>query len=518
MQTLIHESFQDLQPVPAFCDNGGVSGATPKGACRSHLWFYRDGKVRCKFISGVLEELRRACTRSRPDSFQLAVDLATRYSGEIINADAMQMYKGLPIITNKISSEERRGIPHHLFDRIALDQETWWVGQFREEASKTIQEIRSRGKLPIVVGGTHYYITGLLFDDKLVREDPPSLETNEPQGDSASKYPILGASAEVMLEKLREVDPAMADRWHPNDTRKIRRSLEIYLTTGKRASDIYAEQQERKESKRTSDDGLTTQSLHDDALLFWVHTDRKMLTDRLDRRVDKMLHNGLIDETQELYRYLQAEAASGQPVDRSRGIWQSIGFAQFEPYLQALEGEATDMARLEQLRSKGIEETQAATRRYAQYQIKWITKKLVPPLREEGLFRRLYVLDSTNIDRFKDDVLEQGSNLTKRFLEGEALPDPAELSATAQQVLTSTAQASSRKETPCRKVCQICHVTLVTEEAWQRHIQGTPHRRVAKRMKKRALVAAAPRQACDEETATLTEQVLKLSLDAQHPP
>ena len=432
----------------------------------------------------------------------------------------MQMYKGLPIITNKISSDERRGIPHHLFDRIALDQETWWVGQFREEASKTIREIRSRGKLPIVVGGTHYYITGLLFDDKLVRENPP-LETDEaqaPQEDSASKHPILGASAEAMLEKLREVDPAMADRWHPNDTRKIRRSLEIYLTTGKRASDIYAEQQERKESKRTSNDNPTTQSFHDDALLFWVHADRKILTDRLDRRVDRMLEKGLIEETQELYRYLQAEAVLGQPVDRSRGIWQSIGFTQFEPYLQALEEEATDMSRLEQLRRKGIEETQAATRRYAQYQIKWITKKLVPPLRDEGLFRRLYVLDSTDIDRFKDDVLEQGSNLTKRFLEGEALPEPAELSATAQQVLTSTAQASSRKETPCRKVCQICHVTLVTEEAWQRHIQGTPHRRVAKRIKKRALVAAAPQQTSDEEIATPTEQVLRLSLDAQHPP
>ncbi len=196
-----------------------------------------------------------------------------------------------------------------------------------------------------------------------------------------------------------------------------------------------------------------------------------------------MVQRGLLEETQELYRYLQAEAATGHPVDRSRGIWQSIGFAQFEPYLQALET-TTDASRLGKLKSRGIEDTQAATRRYAQYQIKWITKKLVPPLREEGLLRSLYVLDSTDIKRFGDDVLEQGSALTRQFLEGQQLPEPSTISTAAEELLASTLQASDRKETPCRRLCEICHVTLVTEEAWKRHIQGTPHRRVAKKIKR----------------------------------
>ncbi len=196
----------------------------------------------------------------RANTFELAVELATRFNGEVINADAMQMYKGLPIITNKISAEERRGIPHHLFDRIALDEETWWVGQFRKETNRVIREIRSRGKLPIVVGGTHYYITGLLFEDKLIHESSSPSRADGPEEGAETKFPILGATAEVMLEKLREVDPQMADRWHPNDIRKIRRSLEIYLTTGRRASDIYAEQQNRKETKNPSEGSSEIQS------------------------------------------------------------------------------------------------------------------------------------------------------------------------------------------------------------------------------------------------------------------
>ncbi|KAG0160431.1 hypothetical protein PDIDSM_7960 [Penicillium digitatum] len=101
---------------------------------------------------------------------KLAVDLASRFNGEIINGDAMQMYCGLPIITNQIPIDERNGIPHHLLSCIDLDAEAWRIGLFKREALRVIDDIRTRGKVPILVGGTHYYTQAVLFKEQLVGE------------------------------------------------------------------------------------------------------------------------------------------------------------------------------------------------------------------------------------------------------------------------------------------------------------------------------------------------------------
>ena len=212
----------------------------------------------------------------------------------------MQMYDGLPIITNKITVEEQQGVPHHLLGFIALDEEPWRVGLFKKKASNVIQEIRSRGRLPIIVGGTHYYTQSLLFEDSLVNDQVDGgdqVPTELSNQDISDKFPILDGPTETMIERLREVDPVMADRWHPNDRRKIRRSLEIFLLTGKRASDVYAEQLEIKSSNRkmeSAEEG-PSQSISD-TLLFWVHSDSEVLKNRLDNRVDKMVKAGLLDE------------------------------------------------------------------------------------------------------------------------------------------------------------------------------------------------------------------------------
>jgi tRNA dimethylallyltransferase len=99
------------------------------------------------------------------------VSLALKYNGEVINGDAMQLYSGLPIITNKITVEERKGVPHHLLGCIDFGEPTWVVGTFVKRALSIIEEIRSRGKLPILVGGTHYYTQSLLFRDRLAETE-----------------------------------------------------------------------------------------------------------------------------------------------------------------------------------------------------------------------------------------------------------------------------------------------------------------------------------------------------------
>lgn len=407
------------------------------------------------------------------------------------------MYRGLPIITNKISLEEQRSIPHHLLGNISLDQETWVVGVFKREASRIIQEIRSRGRVPIVVGGTHYYTNALLFKDNLVEKDNASQETNAVQ-DNSVEHPILNDTTEAMWKRLKEVDPVMADRWHPNDRRKIRRSLEIFLTTGRPASEIYAEQQSRKRAESAQQQDFSKP----DALMFWVHSESQVLKDRLDRRVDKMLDRGLMDEITEVNDYLRSKTKAGEEVDLSRGIWQSIGFKEFQPYLQAVERGA-EAKELEKLKLECLEIMKTATRRYAKYQTKWISKQMLPLLEEEGDQDRLYVLDSTDVARYSEDVLDKGADLTQLFLAGDAMPDPSSVSDAANSVLnTAVETAISSQRTACRKHCSICDVTLLTEEGWQKHVKGKPHRRKARDQKRTALVPAQDTEAGNVEGDT----------------
>ncbi|KAK1995906.1 tRNA isopentenyltransferase [Colletotrichum falcatum] len=421
---------------------------------------------------------------------ELAVELATRFNGEIINADAMQMYKGLPIITNKITPQERRGVPHHLLDHISLDQPTWIVDDFKREANRVIGEIRSRGNLPIVVGGTHYYTNALLFDDTLVAaaDHDKTRDADVKLDHDTSAFPILDEPTDVILAKLREVDPVMADRWHPNDRRKISRSLHIYLQHGRPASEIYAEQRQRKAAE-TAPDAATAGPWQ--ALLFWVYSDPDVLKERLDKRVDKMLAAGLDDETQSMYEYVRAKEAAGHEVDYTRGIWQSIGFKEFSPYLKALNASdpPADPSALEALRTTALEEMKTSTRQYAKYQTRWIRTKTVPLLQERpGALDHLFVMDSTDVSRWSTNVAGPAVDVTGRFLKGQEMPAPAGLSETAQSVLDeATAQAA---RTLCRRTCEVCNTTCVTEQDWTKHVKSRRHNVLLKKTKRRALTTA----------------------------
>lgn len=413
---------------------------------------------------------------------QLAVDLAVKFNGEIINADAMQMYRGLPIITNQITDEERRGIPHHLLATVDIDEPTWTNGVFAREATKHIREIRSRGRLPIVVGGSQYYISSLLFPGSLI-DSPDDAEAplHASQLEIEQQYPILTAPTDLMLKRLREVDPVMADRWHPDDRRKIKRSLAIFLTTGRKASDIYAEQENAKAAADRVEHPW-------DTLLFWVYSDPEILKDRLDKRVDKMERSGLIHEVRELHKHLMEKAAAGEAVDRTRGIWQSIGFKQYEPFLIA-ENDGADPADLAKLRLESMDLTKIATRQYARYQLKWLRTKTFPELKENNALDLLYLVDSSEASKFADKVLSPAANITQAYLHGVDLPEPASISTTAQSVLSAfTPDALTVKPKYQPRSCDVCHMTLQTEDQWTKHIGGRRHRRALRQKSRTALI------------------------------
>lgn len=422
-----------------------------------------------------------------PIALKLAVSLAERFNGEIINGDCIQMYDGLPIATNKMPIEERKSIPHHLLGGVQLRERPWQVATFKQKAVNVVEEIHSRGKLPILVGGTHYYIQALLFRDAILGG---VTQTEQPLKHT---WPILAASKEEMLEELRKVDPVMAARWHPNDQRKIKRSLEIYLTTGNKASDIYEQQQKQKyggnlrqfesifekdtvgeENHNATPD--TYSPLLFDTLIFWTHVDSNILNPRLNERVDAMISSGLILEVQSMFSYLQEIESGGREVDRTSGIWAAIGYKQFLPYLlasQATDADSnipTDTKKLEKLKLEGVERIKIETRQCARRQIKWIRNALLRALEEGHLDKTLYLLNATDSFGPLSDVKAVARDITGMFLRGENLPLPKTISDMAEQMLVTNETGNIYA-----RYCNFCDKTLMTGAQWTGHVKSKKH-------------------------------------------
>ncbi|KAJ5645797.1 hypothetical protein N7490_002169 [Penicillium lividum] len=412
---------------------------------------------------------------------KLAVDLACRFNGEIINGDAMQMYRGLPIITNQIPIDERCGIPHHLLSCVDLEAEPWRIAHFKKEALRLIDDIRSRGKTPILVGGTHYYTQAVLFKDQLVgegKDEGSDYEERSKLSEEAStseKWPILDASPEALMKKLREVDPVMAARWHPKDGRKIRRSLEIYFQTGRPASEIYEEQKALKAQTVMKDAGLLRST---NTLIFWVHAEKEVLDGRLDSRVDTMVKQGLMTEAQTMWEYIKSKQAQGIEVDQTRGVWVSIGFKELAPYFAAVDKAESSEAELEKIKRSCLELIRIATRQYGTSQVKWIRNKLWRALSEVGMARRLYLLDSSDVSKWQQNITGPSEHIFEAIQHEKPTPDPKSLSPLANEVFgAKEAKAlAASKDMTCH-TCDQCQKTLAGEEQWKIHLKSKAHRR-----------------------------------------
>lgn len=396
------------------------------------------------------------------------------------------MYNGLPIATNKISIEEQKSIRHHLLGFISLHERPWEVASFRRNATQVVEEIHARGKIPILVGGTHYYTQALLFKDDIIEGPPVDVARQEWE----KTWPILGASTEEMIEELRKVDPIMADRWHPKERRRIKRSLEIYLTTGKRASETYQQQRLRRSetfsksfpnsagkpaSSNEEPCTVNVSSLVYDTLIFWTHVDSGVLKSRLEDRVEAMVLKGLVPEAQSMFQHLQACGFGEEAGKSDIGIRTAIGYKEFLPYLEGQKADNKTTEELENMIKEGIERTKIGTRQYARQQIRWIRNKLLRGLENESLDRTLYLLDGTDLSQRPLTVDAVAHVIMEKFLNGETLPFPKSISTTAEQMLLTKG-----KEDLYARHCDACGKTMMSGEQWILHVKGKPHLRAVK--------------------------------------
>lgn len=392
----------------------------------------------------------------------------------------MQVYKTLDLITNKHPIDERKGIVHHVMDHVNWNEE-YFIHRFSVEANSAIEDIHNRGKIPIIIGGTHYYLQNLLFRNKTIGKNPNNLKITKEL--TKENTELLDGPVDGIFNKLQQIDPIIAQKFHPEDKRKLRRALEIYLTTGEKPSEIYHNQKL---------DELEDTSLKYNTLLFWVYSDQDILKDRLDKRVDKMMELGALDEIKEMYDSYNRQTPKP---DCTNGIWQVIGFKEFLPWLES--NKALDEQESSSLFNEGIDKMKIRTRQYAKYQVKWIKKLLAVELNKEARFNfkyggKLYLLDATDLGSWDEKVREVGLNIATQFLvNGPASVTQPQAPSHLQEIFPSNNfldNFNSNKKLGSEKnwkhyECSACkdkqgkNLIAVGEESWQIHLKSRRHKR-----------------------------------------
>ena len=262
----------------------------------------------------------------------LSIELAKQINGEIISADSMQIYKDMNIGTAKPTKEEMQGVNHYLIDFVSPD-ERYSVADYKQEAKKAIRKILKKGKVPIVVGGTGLYVDSLIYEIEY-----PNMEFDEEYREKLEKE-VEENGLEGLYEKAKEIDNEAIKKISKNDKKRILRILEIYHATGKNKTD------QEKESRK--------KEIEFDYKVYALKWDREKLYERINKRVDIMLEQGLIEEVKKVYeKYNEFPTAM-----------QGLGYKEVVEYL---ENNIT--------KEEMIEKIKQETRRYAKRQITWFRK------------------------------------------------------------------------------------------------------------------------------------------------
>ena len=283
---------------------------------------------------------------------ELSIGLAKAIDGEIISADSMQVYKGMDIGTAKIMPDDMQGVKHWLVDELRPDEE-FNVNVFKKKCDIYMDDIYSREKIPILVGGTGFYIQAVLYDIDFEETETDNLYREKLQHFAD----VHGAQA--LHDELRKVDPESADAIHPNNVKRVIRAMEYYEQTGEKISE-HNEREQKKESPYAFKD-------------YVLSLPREILYDRINRRVDIMRDSGLVDEV----RHLMDKGCTKDMVSM-----QGLGYKEV---IDALEGNITIDEAFDRIKQE--------TRHFAKRQFTWFRREKDVTWLEKDKFAEGELLD-----------------------------------------------------------------------------------------------------------------------------
>ena len=287
----------------------------------------------------------------------LSIELAKKINGEIVSADSMQIYKDMDIGTAKPTKQEMGEIKHYLLDFVS-PEDRYSVAQYKQDAKKAIKEIINKGKTPIIVGGTGLYVDSLIYE----------IEYNDIKLDEEYRKKLEKIAEEQGLEELYkkavEIDPEAMKKISQNDKKRIMRVLEIYHSTGKTKTE------QEKESRKNP--------VEYDYRVFAINWDREILYQRINKRVDIMVEQGLIEEVKEILN----------KYDKFPTAMQGLGYKEVVDYLNGI-----------YTKEEMIEKIKLETRRYAKRQLTWFKKN-----------KQTIWLDGTNDIQNNINIILEGIN------------------------------------------------------------------------------------------------------------
>ena len=287
----------------------------------------------------------------------LSIELAKKINGEIVSADSMQIYKDMDIGTAKPTRQEMGEIKHYLLDFVS-PEDRYSVAQYKQDAKKAIKEIINKGKTPIIVGGTGLYVDSLIYE----------IEYNDIKLDEEYRKKLEKIAEEQGLEELYkkavEIDPEAMKKISQNDKKRIMRVLEIYHSTGKTKTE------QEKESRKNP--------VEYDYRVFAINWDREILYQRINKRVDIMVDQGLIEEVKEILN----------KYDKFPTAMQGLGYKEVVDYLNGI-----------YTKEEMIEKIKLETRRYAKRQLTWFRKN-----------KQTIWLDGTNDIQNNINIILEGIN------------------------------------------------------------------------------------------------------------
>lgn len=411
---------------------------------------------------------------------KLALELAAKYGGEVISADAMQMYRGLDIVTNKVTKEEQEMVKHHMINILdPLSSNN--VVDFRNRALPIVEQLMRDGKIPFICGGTNYYIESLLWkilvdqetvllssglggkrslienhvDNKRTFTDE---EIKEGSIESMNFTDMDNNSVETLAlyKLLQTVDPERAEQLHPKERRKIWRSLQVFQQHGKTHSEFV------KEQGGPLGGGLRFPM--ENICLIEVWSEQEVLDQRCNKRVDKMIAQGLVKELTEFHTNVNAL----RDKEYTRGIWQSIGFKEFHPYLMMSEEERkTDEGK--GAFEMGVELMKLATRQYSRKQAKWVKSRFLLTERDPP---PVYRVNSTYPEQWEENVFSPAEEILTAFLEGRKPP----VSPLEKKPKSVIPVADERRTYHC----DLCDKDLKGLSQFRNHMNGKSHKKLAK--------------------------------------
>lgn len=453
-----------------------------------------------------------ACGKSK-----LAIELARKFNGEIISADSMQVYRGLDIVTNKVTEEEQQLAKHHMIN-LVNPTSRYSVIDFRNRSLSIIDDMLRNNKVPVVVGGTHYYIESLIWKrfthgirDNL-KEDPKNEANKETlfdlesqlvkEADESSLHddddfedvdrffskPILSLAfrdtpPEKLWNILEQVDPKTAHVFHPNDKRRVIRSLQLIQQNKRPYSELM--QEVNISSDDTSQASLGGPLRYDKTCVLWLNSEEQTLNKVLDERVDEMLNRGLLAELERFHEeYNKQRLDSESELSYDKGIFQTIGFKEFHDYFM-LNAEERSSPKGNKLLSKSIENMKCSTRRYAKTQLRWIRRRFLRSGARD--LPSIFKLDvDFNLDNWLKDVKEPAIQIVQSLIDDIKLDD------TLKRFRAEPVEQTQGKMEPGKLYCDICDRIIIGKINIDDHLRSRAHeKRVRSLSQKRAKLDTA---------------------------